>query len=181
MLQVATHIRDSVRAARTGNSECVARCFTLFLQPVPEDKLFEREKHYKYAFRPGRAQYDPTLQILKVITADLVGKSFKVASVKYKIFSSDDAPAVFPPSQQNSFSATKFYTIKDEEMFPMTVAVIILPRYPRCAPPIPETIHVWWSGKWELFKDWLPARVVDSRPLTGKSGLWTPEPHVAVQ
>ncbi|KAF2830612.1 hypothetical protein CC86DRAFT_434411 [Ophiobolus disseminans] len=40
---------------------------------------------------------------------------------------------------------------------------------PRRSPHSPETIHVWYGGKWERFKDWLPARTAES-DLTSKAG-----------
>ena len=89
MPEMWTWVRRYRRAARSGDTEHIARFFTLFLQPVPEYDLNEREKYCKYKFQPGRAQYDPTLQVLKVMIADLVGNILKVASVKYELFPSE--------------------------------------------------------------------------------------------
>jgi hypothetical protein len=65
--------------------------------------------------------------------------------------------------------ATKFYTIDDGGMFPMTVPITVFPRWPVYAPPTPDTINIWHGGKWELIKNWLIARTANSH-LVGKEG-----------
>jgi hypothetical protein len=101
--------------------------------------------------------------------ASLTGKGIGVASIHYQIFPTDDAPVVWPPSEEESYMATKFYTIKDNDLFPMTIPITILPRYPKYPPPTPETIHIFHDGKWKLFKDWLPARTAELN-VTGEKG-----------
>jgi hypothetical protein len=65
--------------------------------------------------------------------------------------------------------ATKFYTIETGSISPMTVPITVLPRWPVCAAPTPETIHVWYNGVWKLFKDWLPALTAEYDTV-GKAG-----------
>jgi hypothetical protein len=152
------YIRDLICGAKSGEPDDIARCFTLLFYPFPEDKLDEREAVYWYEPQRGPPQYDPVLQVLKVMIAGLVGEHIRVASINYQVFPTDDAPTVWLPSKEESYMATKFYTIKDNNLFPMTVPITVLPRSPHYPQPTPETIHIFHDGKWQLFKDWLPAR-----------------------
>jgi hypothetical protein len=87
------------------------------------------------------------LQVLKVMIAGLVGEHIGVASINYQVFPTDDAPTVWPPSKEESYMTTKFYTIKDNNLFPMTVPITVLPRYPNYPPPTPETIHIFHGAR----------------------------------
>lgn len=74
--------------------------------------------------------------------------------------------------------ATKFYTINDFGRFRMTVPITVLPRWPTFSALTPEIIHVWYDGRWVLFKDWIPSLEPyyedfgrTTLYLTGKRGL----------
>ena len=173
-----TYIRDLVRDAKGGDADSIARVFTLLLHPFPSDKLDEREAYYRYEIQRGASQYYPVLQVLKAMIADLTSKDIGVASIPYQIFPADDAPVVWPPSEDPSYLATKFYTIKDNNLFPMTVPISVFPRYPNYPPPTPETVKIFHGGEWQLFKDWLPGRTADISVIGGRgtrrkaSGGW---------
>jgi hypothetical protein len=47
---------------------------------VPKKNMYEREVYYEYKFKPGSSQYDPVLQVLKVMVEDLAGKHIGVAA-----------------------------------------------------------------------------------------------------
>jgi hypothetical protein len=51
----------------------------------------------------------------------------------------------------------------------MTLPMAIFPRFPKCAPPTPETIHVQYKGEWTLFTEWLIS-FVGERPMSSEVG-----------
>jgi len=140
MPEMVAWVRDLMRGAKNGNADDIARSFTLFFQPVPPESMYEREVYYDYKFEPGHAEYDPVLRVLKAMVEDLVGKHIGVAGMKCNIFPTDNAPVTWPPSEAKSHMATKFYTIDDGGMFPMTMPASVFPSWPNYAPPTPDTL-----------------------------------------
>ncbi|EAT86013.1 hypothetical protein SNOG_06182 [Parastagonospora nodorum SN15] len=61
-----TFVRGQMRRAKSGEPASVARAFTLFFQPMLQDKQQEIQ--------------NPVLQVLRVMVEDLKGKHIKIAN-----------------------------------------------------------------------------------------------------
>lgn len=93
---MCTFARNLMRSARNSDPEDLARFFTLFMQPIPKDKLEVTHREYKYQFLPSPPAYDATFQVLKAMMEDFVGKHIGVAGMYYNIFPKNNAPVLWP-------------------------------------------------------------------------------------
>ncbi|KAJ4377756.1 hypothetical protein N0V83_000586 [Neocucurbitaria cava] len=131
-----------------------ARQFTLFLQPA--DAAFLQDKSiYTYEFQPARPQKDPLIRLIRAVIEDLNAHpthEILMCNNNIRVVPSTSAPPIWPPTPHTD-NNIKFYTFfQDEEEFPVTVPISILPRLGRLTK---DKVHVRENGKWIPIEEWL--------------------------
>ena len=132
-----------------------ARLFTLRLQPA--DRYYLKDNRlYTYVFKPAPSQTDDAvIRRLRDAIVELnqdTEHGLLMCNHNIRVEPSTIAPPIWPPNVEND-NDVKFYTFfQDEQEFPATVPVSIIPREGRLTV---DKVHVRESGKWIPVKKWL--------------------------
>ncbi|KAF1850154.1 uncharacterized protein K460DRAFT_350253 [Cucurbitaria berberidis CBS 394.84] len=131
-----------------------ARQFSLSLQPPNYTYLKDRYE-YIYKFQPARSQKDAVIRLVRQAIEQLnqhPDHGVLMCNNHIQITPSTTAPPIWPPDSKNN-NDVKFYTFfRDDDEFPATVPVSIIPREGQITV---DKIHVRVKGVWVPIKDWL--------------------------